>query len=247
MRSVIVIPVLNEEKNILGVLEKTRKVVRHDERIVVVDNGSTDRTAAIVRENFPEIELVTESERGKGNAVRKGFDKALGHGPEYVIMMDGDGERNPEDIRGLLEFAEKSGADMVVGRRDVMRSGTRDFLRRFENWWLRLATGYDIRDGSSGFNVIGKEAVRKFDLRTGNFEIEPEIILESRRNKLKVFEHPVSVPEITPTKVRKSHIRDVNKFFDQWVLEWIGSGECDLPWHKKSFLRVFCSLGLRIF
>jgi glycosyltransferase involved in cell wall biosynthesis len=247
MKNVIVIPVLNEEKHILEVLEKTEKSVETKDIIYVVDNDSTDNSVALIKEKFPEVKIIQEKKRGKGNAIRLGFEAALLHKPEFVTMIDGDGEKDPEDIPVLVKTAKASGADMIIGRRVASRSLRREILKRFENFWLRYATGFDVKDGSSGFNVILAESLKKMTLVSEEFEIEPEIILECRKNSMTVLEHPIKTPLFSPTKVSLTHILEINGFFDRWVLDWIGNRDCDLPIMKKISLKIFCSLGLLIF
>lgn len=247
MKNMVVIPVLNEEKNIIDVLEKTKNNIGKGDRIIVVDNNSTDNTVSLIKERFHDVEIVFEEKGGKGNALRKGFTAAMKYNPDFIIMIDGDGEKDPDDIPKLVSMTQISGVDMIVGCRNISRSFTRELLKRFENFWLRYATGYSIRDGSSGFNVIKAESLKKIKLASSEFEIEPELILECRKKRMRVAEFPVSTPLISPTKVKKGHIILINRFFDKWVLEWIKSNDCNLSSGKKAVLRIFCNLGLLIF
>jgi glycosyltransferase involved in cell wall biosynthesis len=246
-KNIIVIPALNEEASIVDVLEKTSRIIKKSDKIIVVDNDSSDGTVDLVKKHFPGVEIISEKKRGKGNALRKGFSKALEYDSNFVTMIDGDGEKDPDDIPYLLASAIKSKADLVVGRRKRMRSWRREILRRFENYWINFATGYKLGDSSCGFNVIRSEILNKLNLKAEKFEIEPEIILESRRNHLKILECNVNVPKISPTKVGKNHIVEINRFFDRWVLEWIKSYDCELALRKKIMLKIFCNIGLLIF
>jgi glycosyltransferase involved in cell wall biosynthesis len=247
MKNIVVIPALNEEKNIVHVLKKIKNNLEINDQIILVDNNSTDGTVSLVKKHFPRVKIISEKKRGKGNAIRKGFSKALEYDSNFVIVIDGDGEKDPDDIPKLLDSAIKANADLAVGRRNRMRSWRREILRKFENFWINFATGYKIGDASCGFNLIRSEILKKLNLKAEKFEIEPEIILESRRNHMKIIEYSVNVPKISPTKVRKNHITEVNRFFDKWVLQWINSDECDLPLYKKIILKIFCNLGLLIF
>ncbi|MCK5023624.1 MAG: glycosyltransferase family 2 protein [Candidatus Aenigmarchaeota archaeon] len=246
MVNIIVIPVLNEEKNIVEVIKKTKKNIDKNDKIIVVDNNSIDNTVSFVKKNFQEVEIIFEKNKGKGNALRRGFQKALGYKSDFITMIDGDGEKDPADISKLVEKIKTSDADMVIGFRSKMRSKRRTVLEKFENWWLRTVTGYDVRDGSCGFNIFRSDSLAKLELKTKNFEIEPEILLECRRNKMKVIEHPVNVPMLSPTKVQRKHIIEINRFFDKWVLNWIKDDSCDLSPIKKMFLKISCKTGLII-
>jgi len=244
MKTVVVIPAFNEEKNIIDVLKKTCQNLKKKDKIIVVDNNSIDKTIHVIRKSFQNVEILVEKKQGKGNALRRGLKRALVYNPEFIITIDGDGENDPFDIPALIAKAMNSDADMVVGKRKKMRSFRRNILRIIENFWLRIATGYNLTDGSCGLNIIKGNSLEKFKLRSEEYEIEIELILECRRNKMKVLEYPVNAPLISDTRVKRSHIISINDFFDKWMIEWTKSGKCDLPKHKKIFLRIFCNLGL---
>lgn len=240
---IAVIPTLNEENNIAWVLNRTAKMV---DKIIIVDGLSKDNTVNIAKQ-FEKTEIVLEKKPGKGNALRKGFEAALKHKPEYVVMLDGDGEKDPNDIPEMVKWTEKKNVDMVVGFRGQTRSSERRIFNSFASWWIRFATGYRIRDCLSGFNVIKIEALKKMNLISNNFEIETELVLEARRNRLKVIEYPVSFPKKSPSKLKRKHMKEINNFFDKWVLDWIESGECNLPLYRKIILSFFCKIGIILF
>lgn len=240
---IAVIPTLNEERDIAWVLNKTIKVV---DRVIIADNLSSDNTIKIAKQ-FEKTEVVIEKKRGKGNALRKGFETALKYKPKYIAMLDGDGEKDPNDIPKMVEWLEKKNADIVIGFRGQKRSLERRISNSFASWWIRFATGYKIRDCLSGFNLIKTEDLKKMKLISNNFEIEPELILEARRNRLKVIEYPVNFPKKSPSKLKRKHMKEINNFFDKWILKWLKSGECNLPFYKKMFLNFFCRIGLIIF
>lgn len=240
---VAVIPTLNEERNIGWVLDRTVKTV---DRVVIVDGLSSDNTTGIARK-FEKTDIVFEKSPGKGNALIKGFQSAFKYKPRYIVMLDGDAEKDPNDIPRMVEKLEKGNADIIVGFRGQKRSFERLFFNHFASWWIRLATGYRVRDCLSGFNVIRAESLKKMDLKSKNFEIETELMLEARRNGLRVLEFPVSFPKISPSKLKRRHMKEINNFFDTWTLDWIKSGECDLPLRKKILLSLFCRLGLVLF
>lgn len=241
---VAIIPTLNEEIHIHEVIDKCTKVANS---IFVVDGLSTDRTREIVKKKFPEVKILLEKRKGKGVALRKGISYALKQNPDYVVMLDGDGEKDPNDIPKILEWLENKNADMVVGFRARKRSLERHIFNFFASWWIRFATSYKLRDCLSGFNAIKTESLKKMNLISNNFEIETELILEARKNGLEVIEYPVSFPEISPSKLNGKHMREINNFFDIWTLKWIKSKKCDLPFYKRMFLSFFCRIGLLIF
>jgi glycosyltransferase involved in cell wall biosynthesis len=235
MKTVAVIPTLNEEKHIAEVLSKTRKYV---DRIIVVDSSS-DRTPEIISSGFRDTILVREGARGKGIQVRRGISRALELMPEYVLMMDGDGERDPADIPHLIEALQRKKVHLVVGRRDIMRSYKRKLLNKFGMLWINLLTGYGLADPFSGFIAFRREALQKIRLNSRGFEIEPEIMLESWKSGFRISEAGITVPSLSESKFRKRDMLSVNLFFDSWILRNLPN----IPKTKLPFLFVSCLFG----
>ena len=235
---VAVIPTLNEEKNIFSVLKNTQNYVN---KIIVVDS-STDRTSKIVKKYFQKIFLLREEKKGKGLAVRKGLEMVMKFNPKYVIFLDADGEKNPKDIPKLLRALEKY--DMVIGRRNKMRSIHRILLNKFTNFWVNVLTNSKLSDSCSGFVGIKTELIKKMRLVSKGFEIEIELVLESFRNRGKIGEVSVGVPRISISKLNIRHMIEINKFFDTWTIAYIKKSEINFL--KKLFLLFSCYIGLLI-
>lgn len=235
MKTVAVIPTLNEEKNISDVLSKTR---RYADRIIVVDSSS-DSTPEIVKSRFKDVILIREESRGKGLALRRGINSTLELMPDYVLLMDGDGERDPSHIPHLIEILERDSVHAVVGIRDMMRSHMRRFLNMFGLWWINLLTGYGLGDAFSGFILFRREALEKLTLKTREFEIETEIILESWKSGFRISEAGITVPKLSGSKFSKMDMLSVNAFFDRWVLKNLGI----IHGMKRPFLILHCLAG----
>jgi len=173
---VIVIPTYNEAENIrwlipaiLDLLEGAGWRVT----VLIVDDSSPDGTADLVRglaASRPGIDLLERpGKMGIGSAYIDGFRRALeAHGwAEYVCEMDADGSHPPETLLGMLEHAERSGADVVIGSRYVPGGGWvegpihRVMVSRGANLLARISTGVRVRDATSGFRVIRSSALRK--------------------------------------------------------------------------------------
>ena len=158
--------------------------------------------------------------------------------------MDGDGERDPSDIPRMKRLLEEKNLDIVSGRRDLTRSKTRKILNLFSTWWINLATGYKLHDTLSGFFFGEYDSFKKLNLKSENFEIETEIILEASKNNLKLQEIPVKVPKLSDSKCRISHMIQINKFFDEWILNFLK--EIRIPFYRKITLSFFCFLGMML-
>lgn len=165
----VVIPAYNEEAYIVGVLDGIPPFVDH---VVVVDDASRDRTAAMVRESAdPRVRLVEHAEnQGVGAAMRTGYGLALELGADVVVKMDGDGQMDPRDVHRLLDALIDADAHYAKGNR-FLEAGVAGMpaVRLVGNTLLtfltKLASGYwHIFDPQNGFTAIRAEALRTLDL-----------------------------------------------------------------------------------
>ena len=152
MRTVAVIPAYNEASTIGPVIDDTAEYV---DRVVVVDDGSSDDTAAIARDHGAVVvEHVFNT--GVGGAVRTGYQYAIQHGYDWVVQVDADGQHDPAKIPELLELA--GDYDMVIASRYLNESyqdysATRNAGIRFFTRLVNRLGGIDITDVTSGFRV----------------------------------------------------------------------------------------------
>lgn len=151
-----IIPAKNEEATIGLVVSKLADVV---DEIIVVDDGSSDSTAAIARENGAHV-ISHPYSIGNGSAIKTGARAAAG---DIIVFMDGDGQHNPQDVPRLLAKLSQ-GYDMVVGNRDNKsqasfgRLAANKLYNRLASWMV----GHRIRDLTSGFRVVRAEKFREF-------------------------------------------------------------------------------------
>ncbi len=159
----VIIPAYNEEEAIAGDLSKTLECMDasgYDYEVIVVDDGSTDRTADIVRQ-FPRVRLLQHARnRGTGAATNTAVRAARG---EIIAMTDGDGTYPVQDIPRLLQYMDEY--DMVVGAR-TKEAGTMKVLRTPAKWFIRSLASYltetPIPDLNSGLRVFKKSLALKF-------------------------------------------------------------------------------------
>jgi glycosyltransferase involved in cell wall biosynthesis len=183
----VVIPTLNEERNVGWVLERLPDLV---DEVILVDGRSTDDTVAVARSVRPDIRVVMETTPGKGAALRAGFAAARG---EFVVMIDADGSMDPAEIVRFVD-ALQSGCDFVKGSRFAPGGGTTDMsaIRRLGNGALRSAVNLlyrtDFTDLCYGFIGFRRDRLGALRLASQGFEIETEMIARAVVASLRIAE-----------------------------------------------------------
>lgn len=162
-RVLVVLPALNEEGSVAQIVAQVR-AAQPEAAILVVDDGSTDRTAAAAHGAGAEV-LRLPFNLGVGGAMRAAFRYARAHDVAYVVQVDADGQHDPAEITGLLAAAES--ADVVVGARFAGRGsyqarGPRRWAMRLLALVLTNVTGTRLTDPTSGFRVAGPRAIPVF-------------------------------------------------------------------------------------
>ena len=202
----IIIPAYNEEKTIGIVLDRLQKVNLSDlkKEIIVVDDGSRDKTVRVVREkqkNFKEVILIEKSSNGgKGTAVTTGIKNAKG---DLLLIQDADLEYNPEDIPRLLKPILNKKVKVVYGTR--LRTDFKLFGKEktplpfhfFGNKFLSLITsllyGEAITDMETGYKAFTKDAIEGIDFKSRSFDFEPEITAKILKKGLKILELDIKI------------------------------------------------------
>lgn len=195
----VVIPAFNEEKSISNVISA---VSNAGFTMVVVSDGSGDRTAEIARESGARI-LELPINLGVGGALRTGFQYAVRHGYKAIAQVDADGQHNPSKVHDLLEVANSTGADLVLGSRflsgeTTMKVGTlRRFVMRVLATSASVATRTTITDATSGFRLIRRPLLDHFsvDLATNYLGDTYESLIAAGRAGYGIVEVPVAMSE----------------------------------------------------
>ena len=181
----IIVPAYNEQAAVGRVVEEIRNVMP-ETPVVVVDDCSADATAAAARQAGAQV-LSLPHHLGLGGAVQAGYKLAFELGYHYVIRVDGDGQHDPRDIPRIFEALRTSGRQMVIGSRFIDRSlNQTGFARRlgirFFRLVLRPILGRPVRDPTSGFVGVNRDALqvfsRSFPLEYP--EIEALVVLQRR-------------------------------------------------------------------
>lgn len=195
MRLSVVVPCFNEEGNIARVVAQAAEVGRQhtsDLEIVVVDDGSTDDTASVLRslkDETPELRVVEHARnRGYGAAVRSGLDRAS---MDYVFLTDGDGQFDLEELPSAMNLLSEH--DVVAGYRENRQDGWwRGLWGRTWTALVNRALGLRVRDANCAFKLVPQSLLRSSDLRSEGALISAELLLEARRFDLSVAQCSVS-------------------------------------------------------
>lgn len=191
MKLAVLIPALNEEAAIRGVVESVLAVCPD---LILVDDGSTDATLERIAD-LPLTLIRHDRPRGKGEALRAGFRRALELGFDAVVTMDGDGQHVAADIPRLLAAARQYPDHLVLAARVINRH-RQPFYRRWANhfadWGIGWACGQRLIDTQSGQRYYPRAALELADIATEGFVFESEIIIEANwRRGLRVVAIPI--------------------------------------------------------
>ena len=205
-----VIPARDAESTIGGVVGDLRRHLP-GLSILVIDDGSTDRTSDRAREAGADV-IRHDVNRGKGAALQTGFDEACGRGVDQVLTLDADGQHDPACAPILLEALER--ADIVIGSRDRDRRGM-PWIRRatnsFMTWLVSKLAGTVIEDTQSGFRAMRARVLSQVRPKSSRFDYESEFLIEAGRKGFTI----AAVPVPTLYNAPGSHIdpvRDTARF-----------------------------------
>lgn len=185
MKVCVLIPAYNEEATIYGVVGKALGKV---DSVIVIDDGSSDGTGREAR-RAGALVITHPGNRGKGSALKTGFSYVLNGGYDGVLVMDGDGQHDPDDIDVFLETAERTDAGIIVGNR-MEDTGKMPIVRCLTNRFTSMVVSgiarQKIPDSQCGFRFIRSAVLRTMNLKTGRFETESEMLMMAGRKGWKI-------------------------------------------------------------
>lgn len=200
MKTIIQIPCFNEEATLPLVLQDLPPGVE----IVVIDDGSTDRTRDIARKSGATV-LKHNKNQGLGRAFKTGLEYAVKKQADILVNTDGDNQYPGKYIPGLIEPLIKNQADLVIGNRRPWTIKEFGFLKRIFQYLgsllIRMLIGANIPDPVSGFRAYNKKAMRSLNL-TSKFSYTLESLAQALKNKCRV----ISIPIITNPSTRPSRL-----------------------------------------
>jgi glycosyltransferase involved in cell wall biosynthesis len=172
------------------VIDRTKEHLR---RVIVVNDGSTDRTGEVARSRSIEV-ISIPSNRGKGYALRLGFSHALSNGCSSILTLDADGQHDPADIPIFLQAHRENSQAILVGSR-MAQAGRFPRQRYYSNraavFFISKALGQYLEDTQCGFRLYPAEAIRPIALTTSHFQTETEILLRAAHRGVRISSVPV--------------------------------------------------------
>ncbi len=197
MKLSIIVPAYNERNTIQEILRRVRAVDLDDidKEIVVVDDGSTDGTREILRMQADSVTRVLfhEQNQGKAAAVTTGLAAATG---DLLVVQDADLEYDPEDLRKLIDPIRKGKAQVVYGSRFTGERRNMLFWHYAGNRFLSLVTNIlyntTLSDMETCYKMFTREAMGGIEIKTKNFQMEPELTAKFLKKGIRIYETPIS-------------------------------------------------------
>jgi glycosyltransferase involved in cell wall biosynthesis len=218
VRVSFLIPAYNEASTIGEVLDRIDGLGL-DRQVIVVDDGSTDGTGDLVEARQGDVLLIRQPNRGKGSAIRAAIPHVDG---EIVVIQDADMEYDPNEVPSLIEPIERGLADVVYGSRLAGGRPQRAYLfwhmagNRFRSLVTGILFNTTLSDMETGYKAFRTEVLLSLELREDDFAIEPEITGLICKQKLRIYELPISYYGRTYAEGKKITWRDGFKAL--WVL-----------------------------
>jgi glycosyltransferase involved in cell wall biosynthesis len=191
----VLIPAFNAEKTISSLIDQISAFIPRKD-VLVIDDGSTDRTYQLAKESGATC-LQHKKNKGKGEALKTGFEYAVEQGYSGVITLDADLQHDPKFIPEFINESRKNMSDVLVGTRHIELK-TMPFSRWLTNNVTSIIVSIlgdtKVRDSQSGYRYISTEVLKAVRLSTSKYELESEILIKAGRKGFKIA--PVSISTI---------------------------------------------------
>jgi glycosyltransferase involved in cell wall biosynthesis len=244
LKCCVLIPTYNNATSLATVVND---ILQYSADVCIVNDGSTDNTLEILNQ-FPSVKLYSyEKNRGKGWALRQGFEFARKQGYDYAITIDSDGQHYADDLPVFLKALDQEHNAIFIGARNMNQStvpGKSSFGNKFSNFWFRFETGIDLPDTQSGYRLYPIRSLEKLHFLTIKYEFEIEVIVRAAWSGINIRSVPVRV-YYPPADERITHFRPFQDFSRISVLNTI-LVVITLIWIKpRNFVRYLFGQSLK--
>jgi glycosyltransferase involved in cell wall biosynthesis len=216
----VIVPTYNNRQTLADVLNG---ILLYTSSVIVVNDGSTDRTDGILNDFAGKIKVLSYwPNRGKGYALKCGFDKAEKLGYRRAITIDSDGQHFAADMERFVGYAEKYPDALLIGQR--LTEGNmpveNSFANTFSNFWFTVQTAYRLQDTQNGFRLYPLSAMKGLRPVSSRYEAELEILVRSAWRGIRIIPVPARV-YYPPEGKRITHFRPGKDFFRISVLNTV--------------------------
>ncbi|MEM2944599.1 MAG: glycosyltransferase family 2 protein [Methanomassiliicoccales archaeon] len=188
----VLIPAYNEELTIGSLVLKSKK---HVDEVIIVNDGSSDKTSEIAR-MAGALVVDLPNNGGKASAIMKGIEFVRNQGYQACVLLDGDGQHDPDEIPRVLEPVLKGEADLVIGSRFLDLKSRVPLYRKAGQEILNIVTNLGTRqritDSQSGFRALSASAIQNFNFHSHGYAIESDMILRLSEKGMRIKEVPIS-------------------------------------------------------
>ena len=245
MKLIVQIPCYNEEQTLpLTVKDIPRQIDRVDQvEILIIDDGSTDRTVQIAKEIGVDHIVKNTCNKGLARTFLAGLDASLRLGADIIVNTDGDNQYKGQDIPKLIAPILKGQADIVIGDRQADKiphfSASKKKLQKIGSLVVRLLSETDVPDAVSGFRAFSKEAAMQMNI-VSPYSYTIETLIQAGKKHLAV----TSVPIGTNPKTRESRLfKSIPKFLERSVTTMIRMYTMYQPLRVFFYMGCLCILG----
>jgi glycosyltransferase involved in cell wall biosynthesis len=197
----IIIPVYNEELTVGNIIDRVKLVMQQTglkNEIIVVDDCSYDKSLEVAKKRSAKI-YTLKQHLGKGYALRAGFAKAKG---DIIVTIDSDGSHKPEELLEVLAPVLEDKADLVIGSRylnhkSVAARKLNAFGVKLFNYFIQLLTSVAVTDSQSGYRAMKRQVLKNQNLKSGEYEIESEMLVKTAKKNFRITEVPISFEQRT--------------------------------------------------
>jgi glycosyltransferase involved in cell wall biosynthesis/3-hydroxymyristoyl/3-hydroxydecanoyl-(acyl carrier protein) dehydratase len=207
----LIIPTYNNGKTIAQIIEDARPYI---DNIIVVNDGSTDKTSEILQDTKNIVLLQHSTNKGKGVALRTAFRYAIQNGFSHAITIDADGQHKAADIPKFLDELATDNNTLLIGARNLHAEnmpGKNTFANKFSNFWIWAETGVRMQDTQSGFRLYPLKPLQKMRFITRHYDFEVEAMVRLSWKGIALKNIPIEI--IYPPKgERVSHFKPIKDF-----------------------------------